>query len=493
MRLSSRRAAFSPISDLLEALRARARVLALLVALVSAIGRLAPEPPSRADLTQVRKVATPLRSIDPEERDFSDLAPLAAAIGPARVVVLGEASHGDGATHLAKCRVVRFLRESMGFDVVIFECGTYDGWAMDRAFDAGMDVHDALALGVPPFWSSSGQAQPVFGDAWDSYFTDAPLAFAGFAPERTGRRTARQLPRDLLDFFAPLPEPAFTEARRRELLTVIDRLEQAEFSGDADDLVRVLDDLADIDAALEQHAPALADLHGAGDVEAWRRFVGDQRWAVDRALTADLLQPAEMASYNDRAERLADNLLWLVNERFAGRKVIVWCSTWHALAAPDAVRADPRPAAIAGAVTPGTRWRAELGPGLFTLAFSARGGATGWAAGPPPVAWPAAPTGSLEDLIATVSGPFAFVHLAALPAEHPLRRPLVSALSGVGLAMRGHGDRDLRLTADWGAQVDGIICLSDMFAASPNGGGPDGAILTRPAPVEPSEPQEIRP
>ncbi len=56
--------------------------------------------------------------------DFSDLAPLAAAIGDARIVQLGETTHGDGAAFLAKVRLVKFLHQHHGFDVlheVIFQ------------------------------------------------------------------------------------------------------------------------------------------------------------------------------------------------------------------------------------------------------------------------------------------------------------------------------------------------------------------------------------
>lgn len=76
-------------------------------------------PPSAERVRRLRvrwlaENASPVRSIAPEDEDFSDLAPLAAALGDARVVMLGEATHGDGETFRAKARLVRFLHRELG-------------------------------------------------------------------------------------------------------------------------------------------------------------------------------------------------------------------------------------------------------------------------------------------------------------------------------------------------------------------------------------------
>ena len=64
---------------------------------------------------------SPVRSISISENDVSDLEALGRDIGDARIVLLGEQTHGDGATFEAKARVVRYLHEHKGFDVLAFE------------------------------------------------------------------------------------------------------------------------------------------------------------------------------------------------------------------------------------------------------------------------------------------------------------------------------------------------------------------------------------
>ncbi len=69
------------------------------------------DEPSDVRIDWLKKHAVAVRTIDPKDDDFADLMPLVKAIGSARVVALGEQSHGDGAAFLAKHRLIRFLHE----------------------------------------------------------------------------------------------------------------------------------------------------------------------------------------------------------------------------------------------------------------------------------------------------------------------------------------------------------------------------------------------
>src|SRR5436305_10383246 len=108
-------------------LAATCLLLLVLSGLLSA-DALADEPPA-PDPGRVRWLsehALPVRSIAPADEDFSDLMPLVGWIGSSRVVALGEGTHGDGAMFLAKARLVRFLHQVMGFDVLAWEAGFFD-------------------------------------------------------------------------------------------------------------------------------------------------------------------------------------------------------------------------------------------------------------------------------------------------------------------------------------------------------------------------------
>ena len=96
-----------------------------------------------------------IRSISPTDVDFQDLEFLKAEIGPARVVMLGEPSHGEGNVFEAKIRLMRFLQQRMGFTTVAFESGLYDLHKAQQELEAGKSAQEALGNSVFPIWTGA--------------------------------------------------------------------------------------------------------------------------------------------------------------------------------------------------------------------------------------------------------------------------------------------------------------------------------------------------
>ena len=61
----------------------------------------------------LKNIAIPIRSIDPKDEDYSDLQFLKKIVerDSVRVIMLGEQTHGDGSTFLAKSRLIKFLHK----------------------------------------------------------------------------------------------------------------------------------------------------------------------------------------------------------------------------------------------------------------------------------------------------------------------------------------------------------------------------------------------
>jgi hypothetical protein len=135
-----------------------------------------------------------LRTLDVADGDLEDLAPLAAAIGDARVVSLGEQSHGDGACFRAKARLIRFLHERLGFDVLAFESGLFDCSIAETHLRAATaeTAHAAFEQGVFAIWTRSEACRPLFDYLRDAHAPGAahPLELAGVDCQFTGNASA---------------------------------------------------------------------------------------------------------------------------------------------------------------------------------------------------------------------------------------------------------------------------------------------------------------
>ena len=76
-------------------------------------------------LSRVKDLSRPLRSP-------ADLDPLLRRIGPARVVLLGEASHGTHEFYDERARITRRLIEEKGFTAVAVEADWPDAYRVNR-------------------------------------------------------------------------------------------------------------------------------------------------------------------------------------------------------------------------------------------------------------------------------------------------------------------------------------------------------------------------
>ena len=114
-----------------------------------------PDPPAsvvpQAATAWLASQAHPLETEDPE-RPFSDLGPVQEAIGTARVVGLGEGTHGTREFFRMKDRIFRYLVEEQGFDAFAIEASWPEANRINEYVRTGVGDPRALLSGLY-FWT----------------------------------------------------------------------------------------------------------------------------------------------------------------------------------------------------------------------------------------------------------------------------------------------------------------------------------------------------
>ncbi|HEY6138656.1 MAG TPA: erythromycin esterase family protein [Thermoanaerobaculia bacterium] len=402
-----------------------------------------------ARVASLRDRAVSIRSIDPADDDFRDLEPLRKSLKGVRVVMLGEQDHGDGTTFLAKTRMIRFLHERMGFDVLAFESGLYDCAKVWERLQAGEPAQTAVPRGVFAIWTRSREVQPLIDYIGAQMKTKHPLEIAGVDSQLTGSASEEFLAGDLAKALGP----------------------ELAHGPEWDRVARVIGLLASSAWELQKEPvpPAEEQAAFARTIETWRsrvdsafwkqfleslRAYAEQEW---RTNYPDFAGNVEVYAMRDR--QMGDNLVWLAREKYPKRKIIVWAATAHN--ARNLAGIDPGKAKHPKLYTTKTAsgdavWRPmgdvahrALGKELYSVGFISHEGE--WARYPAkeaqPVPVPSA--GSLEDLFARAGFTTAFLDFRRAPAW--LHETLLSQ-------MFGHTE----MRADWSNVVDGVVFLRKM-------------------------------
>jgi erythromycin esterase-like protein len=256
------------------------------------------------------KEAVPIRSIDPSiaDDDFSDLKPLMTAIGNARIVALGEESHGDGATFLAKGRLIKFLHQQMGFDVLAWEAGLFNCQDMDAAVrDPAVPLQDAIDRGLYPIWASSAQVRPVFEYARLAARTKRPLEMVGFDHQFSGAGVIRW--RNAMIAFMDKADPEILpESLRSSLMSDSGRV----FEGDARpvEIRSIAEKWRALPALLDKTRTQLESVHGPTLVKMMRRTADDAVISLEGfARWRESGGKSTAADINPRDRRMAESLI----------------------------------------------------------------------------------------------------------------------------------------------------------------------------------------
>lgn len=409
----------------------------------------APRPDDATLAAWLRASAIPLAGVD-AGHGSTDLDRLDAVVGDARLVALGEATHGSSEFFRMKRRLIEHLVERLGFTVV----------AIEAPFSETLAVDDYVVRGV-------GDPRAVVAkmDTW-TWDTEEMVALVRWMREYNADRAHPIKLRFLgIDILTPAAIASALEYLKKVDAAAVPSIETALAPlrlTSADGTYPAA--TAAVQAATRKGAEDLLarlDAHKA----AYVARSSDDAWTLVRQ-HATVIAQAE-ASYRDSSLRdpgMADNVRWLLDHPAKGSKMILWAHNAHVAFSPIGFDALGRLLKKAYKTS-----YLSLGFVFDHGSFQALD-ATDAAKPPhqPPTIFSvgAPPAGSLDEALGLANLPFFAVDLRAAP-------PPCAAWLGSRLVTRSVGgvyvsEARMRARRAPARSFDALVYVREVTAAHPN-------------------------
>ena len=358
----------------------------------------------------LKDYATAVRSIDPADTNFADLAGLRTAIGDARIVLLGEQTHGEGSTFQAKTRLVKFLHERMGFEVLAFESGLYDCARIWENVEAGGEVSKEVVGSLFYMYATSVQTQDLFRYVQGQLHGSNPLILAGFESQHTGAKAKELL---FVDFerFLQQRYPAAIDGDWAAFRSIcLSTFASRNYRPTDEERTRFLAKLSSLKQLVASDSLVTDSLTSSPGF--WYRVL-----ASIESQTTRYWQMVKGNEVSVRDLQMAQNLIWLAEKAYQGKKIIVWAHNGHIAKSISGLMVgfQPPPRGPEAFVPMGATIHHYFGQRAYCIGFSGAGGTyMNYVDGQILTVEPKS-AGSIEGMLSATRDAYAFVDYRRAP------------------------------------------------------------------------------
>jgi len=345
----------------------------------------------KAIVAQIKEHAVPLATVE-AGHGFDDLAPLDKIVGDARIVALGEASHGTREFFQMKHRLLEYLVNKKGFTVFAIEANWPESEVADRYIKTG-EGDPTKALDAMYFWTwhTKEVADMI---QWMRDYNQKP----GDHPILTFTSFDMQTP----NVAARLVQEYVAKADKASLPTVKAAYER--YSPErATQRVSLTPEALKADLAHAEEVLKLLDSRRQELIratsEAEFRHARQCARIVQQAAT---MNAPQQNPYEIRDRSMAENVRWLAEDAYPNQKIVLWAHNGH-------IGDD----LILGAPTMGRHLRKMYGAKMATFGFGFDYGeirastlsGNKITTGPIPLKVPPAMAGSAEAILRQAGSP----------------------------------------------------------------------------------------
>ncbi|MGH0437403.1 erythromycin esterase family protein [Bacillus basilensis] len=275
---------------------------------------------------------------EPTSQTTEDLSFLKEEVKDKRIVVLGESTHGAKEINQSKIRIIKYLHEEMGYDVIAFESGLAEASAVQQNFDR-LTATEAMRQSLEGVWQTE-EIEQLFIYMKEQKEKGKPITLAGFDMNLFYKSSFHSYAKDWLQKLSPEMASEF-DAAVTELIK-LDRYyngyEAYPYDQFKIEIQPVINKFEKVRTFIQNHKSELSQVapHATYDVDFLEKSINIRIDAIKTHLDAEMKFKGGIYSPNlkdyasyIRDQKMAQNLAWLTEMQYKNQKIIVWGHNYH--------------------------------------------------------------------------------------------------------------------------------------------------------------------
>lgn len=273
-------------------------------------------------------------NLDTNEQFIQDEASLKKAIGNARIVLLGEETHGDGKAFETKVELIEFLHSELDFNVLAFESSLYLAEKSNQLLASSSDPVQMLRRATYPHWSWTVEVQPLLQYISEKSSSNRPLFVSGFDYQEISPVDRETFPMELFNTLKKLDISFSDQTEQNDYFLFYSYLSNSFYNLPKDMSPEILTHQLNVFTTLSEKFISEFDGKKDDDIQLLSKVLRDKVAAAPKRVDELLkkmnntnVQGLQMQMWRDSI--MAANIVWLKEERYPEGKLIIWAANRH--------------------------------------------------------------------------------------------------------------------------------------------------------------------
>lgn len=276
-------------------------------------------------LNSVLQDVSIVKEIDMGTGNFDDLNFLEEVLANKKIILLGEELHTDSETLKAKARLIRFLHERLGYNVILYESGLYDSWTMNNEMNINPVEYSSKALGgigLFSYWWNNMESETLLDYYVQSKQTTNPINIGGFDIQFSGVNLNPEKRLGLLKDFLWKKNINFNKypTLKTNILQLIKIASGGYFKMTSEEQKKSLNELLLLSEEIQR-------LKFSTDTFIYSIYIKNFH---DNLYKIFNYKTGSLTSMDFRDSLMANNLFNLIDNEYKDDKIIIWCANIHA-------------------------------------------------------------------------------------------------------------------------------------------------------------------